>query len=88
MFHRQTLFVVGAGASFELDLPLGTALAKSIKQKMDIRFGGPGNKPIGTGDMDLFENVTKFYVESMNEFQDAAWLMRDGLGLLNQSMIS
>jgi hypothetical protein len=38
MFTRRTLFVLGAGASFEADLPLGTGLAKAIRKKMDVRF--------------------------------------------------
>jgi hypothetical protein len=30
MFRRKTIFVVGAGASAELDLPVGSELAKRI----------------------------------------------------------
>jgi hypothetical protein len=52
MFKRNTLFVVGAGASAELDLPLGGALAKRISQKLDIRFEH-GNQQIGKGDLPL-----------------------------------
>ena len=78
MFKRRTLFVLGAGASAEVDLPLGTALAERIRKKMDIRFE-IGNRPIGTGDMNLFAQVTEQLRHQVEEYQDAAWLIRDGL---------
>jgi hypothetical protein len=40
MFKRRTLFVLGAGASAEVDFPLGSQLAKAIGNKLDIRFEG------------------------------------------------
>jgi hypothetical protein len=36
MFKKNTLFVVGAGASAELDLPLSSLLATRISAKMNI----------------------------------------------------
>jgi hypothetical protein len=38
MLKRRTLFVVGAGASFEFELPIGKKLASTIKGKMDLAF--------------------------------------------------
>ena len=38
MLRNQTLFVVGAGASFEFGLPLGTALAEKISAKLHFKF--------------------------------------------------
>jgi hypothetical protein len=80
MFKRQTLFVLGAGSSFEVDIPLGTGLAKTISATMDIRFG-KGMEPIGSGDIDLFSYVTYKRHQERTEFQEAAWLIRDGIGL-------
>ena len=48
MFNRQTLFIVGAGASAEVGMPVGGQLATSIAEKLDIRFDG--SEPIGVGD--------------------------------------
>jgi hypothetical protein len=80
MFHRQTLFVVGAGASAEVDMPVGTELAASIAKKMDIRFEF-GGQPIDAGDLDLYSNIRQSFREEAREYQQAGWLIRDGLGL-------
>jgi hypothetical protein len=80
MFKRHTLFVVGAGASVEVGLPLGKRLASIIMGKMDIRFEG-FNQQIGTGDTDLFVQLTRQLQTDVREFQEAAWLIRDGIGL-------
>lgn len=53
MFKRRTLIVLGAGASAEVDFPIGTGLATAIKSKMDIRFEG-FNKNVGSGDNTWF----------------------------------
>lgn len=44
MLPRKTLFVVGAGAGAELDMPLGDALSAEIVRKTDIRFDEFGTK--------------------------------------------
>lgn len=80
MFKRQTLFVLGAGASAEANLPLGTGLAQVIGKKMDIRFER-FNEQVGQGDMDLYMQVTQNMQRELKEFQNAAWLIRDGIGL-------
>src|SRR5438105_10539862 len=79
MFNRRTLFVLGAGASAEVGLPIGTGLAAAIKKKMDIRFEF-GNRPVGDGDMDLYLQMTRHMNDNVDEYQNAAWLMRDNLG--------
>lgn len=38
MFEQKTVFVVGAGGSFELGLPVGDTLKSQIAKKVDIRF--------------------------------------------------
>ena len=80
MFKRQTLFILGAGASEEVGLPLGAGLAERIRNKMDIRFEGD-NRPVGAGDHDLFGRLTQSMQKEATEYQDAAWLIRDGISL-------
>jgi hypothetical protein len=80
MFRTQTLFIIGAGASAELGLPVGRALAQTIAAKMDIRFEF-GLKHIGGGDLDLYQNITQQRRDRIDEFQNAGWLIRDGVGL-------
>jgi hypothetical protein len=84
MFSKKTVFIVGAGASAELDLPLGGGLAKRISAKMDIRFER-GFQPVGTGDLNLFSQITYNRQQHVNEFQSAGWLIRDGI-LLSRSI--
>src|SRR5579872_3767187 len=84
MFKKNTLFIVGAGASTELDLPLGSVLAKRISAKMDIRFER-GFEPVGLGDLNLFNLITRNRQQYANEFQQAGWLIRDGI-LLSRSI--
>jgi hypothetical protein len=84
MFKKKTVFIVGAGASAEFDLPVGNALAKRISAKMDIRFEH-GFKPTGVGDLELFEQITSQRQKYANEFQNSAWLIRDGI-LLSRSI--
>lgn len=80
MFKRRTLFVVGAGASAEYGLPPGKLLAAKISHKMDIRFESM-NHPIGKGDMEIYSQLTNGMRNDVNEFQRAAWLIRDGIHL-------
>ena len=80
MFKRPTLFVLGAGSSAEVGLPVGTQLAETIGKKMDIRFEH-GFKPIGYGDLELFQHVTNQRRSDTEPYQRAAWLIRDGIGL-------
>jgi hypothetical protein len=78
MFNRQTIFIVGAGASAEVDFPIGTQLARQICAKMDIRFER-GDQQIGTGDYDLFFHITRSRPREGDQFQSAAWRICEGL---------
>ena len=78
MFKRKTLFVVGAGASAEVDFPVGAELARQIGKKMDIRFER-GFEPIGDGDQNLYMHIVHSRRQESAEFQKAAWRIRDGI---------
>jgi hypothetical protein len=55
MFERRTVFVVGAGGSKELGLPMGSELTKTIAER--VRFTFPdGYTPKG-GDPDIYHAV-------------------------------
>jgi len=80
MFKRRTLFVLGAGASAEVNLPVGTQLAKNIGSKLDIRFEH-GFTPVGSGDFELYEQFKRAFPQESRSYQTAAWLIRDGIQL-------
>ncbi len=80
MFSKQTVFVVGAGASVEFGLPVGKTLATTIQGKMDIRFQFP-DKPLGGGDFELFTQLTHRRRNEAQSFEQAALLIRNGIGL-------
>src|SRR5437016_558530 len=80
IFHRRTLFVLGAGTSVEVGMPAGPALATAIGEKADIRFEY-GRTHIGAGDVQLYAQVTNQMRTNANEIQHAAWLIRDGITL-------
>ncbi|MGO8061310.1 hypothetical protein ACC716_24295 [Rhizobium johnstonii] len=53
MFKRKTVFIVGAGASKEVGLPVGDELKNSIAGKLKIRFDDGYNQ--SSGDKKIFE---------------------------------
>jgi hypothetical protein len=79
MFKRRTLFILGAGASCEAGLPTGVALAKIIREKMDVRFGET-NKLIGEGDHSLYAHIRNTYPKDGDTFWKAARRIKAGLG--------
>jgi hypothetical protein len=78
MFKRRTLFILGAGSSAEVGLPLGKELAAVIGKKMDIVFDD-GFNPIGHGDFPLFGQITAPRRNESQAYQTAAWRIRDGV---------
>jgi len=82
MFKRRTLFILGAGSSAEVGLPVGTQLADTIAKKLDVRYDHL--RPIGEGDLTLFESVKMPFVRSgpdPSKVQFAGWRIRDGIRL-------
>jgi hypothetical protein len=78
MFKKRTLFIVEAGGSEEVRLPLGGQLAGQIAAKMDIRFER-GFDFIGSGDQNLYTHLTHSRHQDAAQFQPAALRIRDGL---------
>jgi hypothetical protein len=58
VFRSKTLFIVGAGASCEVDLPSGDKLKELIAEKLDIRFEtGRGQV---SGDIQIMETLRHY----------------------------
>lgn len=80
MFKSRTLFVLGAGASKELNLPTGNELALKISQSMDINVKAYRNSQADArGDLDLFAEFARSSGEHIVSYQNAFWMIRDGV---------
>ena len=64
MFRDKTTFIVGAGASSEAGLPLGSALLRIVAQKLNFDFDTIGH--IESGDRLLWEAFQKVYRNEIN----------------------
>lgn len=80
MFKKNTVFVLGAGASKEFGLPLGSELALRIASAMDVRWRSNGI-PTDSGDQQLYEVVKQKTKDQ--RLNSAAWRIRDGILLSN-----
>ena len=77
MLRSETVFVIGAGASKEVGLPIGSELASIIRARMDIE---------GTGDKELLNEIRspRFATGAGGDaYGQAAARMRDGIILAN-----
>src|SRR6185437_5835134 len=80
MFKRRTLFIVGAGASQEVDFPLGTTLAKSIGQKLTRRVDETTGKA-SYNDSELYGQLRRTFPNEINEYFVAASRIAEGIQL-------
>lgn len=82
MITNKTVFVVGAGASREVDLPVGDRLKKLIADKLDIQLEyGPR---LVKGDPIIYEALqNRFGANRMNAIVDACRSISSGLFLAN-----
>jgi hypothetical protein len=80
MFVSKTVFVLGAGASAEVGLPVGSRLAEIISKKVDIQFQDNGEPSNSGGDFALYA-VIKAKLGA--GYQQAGWMIRDGILLAN-----
>jgi hypothetical protein len=82
MFKRRTLFIVGAGASQEVDFPLGTTLAKSIGQRL-IRRVDKTTREASYNDSELYGQLLRTFPNEINEYFVAARRITEGIQLAN-----
>lgn len=81
MLKSKTVFVVGAGAGVEYNLPVGSELANKISEKLDIQFE-MGHRQV-SGDRDIANQLLNAFPGDFNAHQRAAWRIRDGIHLTN-----
>lgn len=81
MLKTRTLFIIGAGASAELNFPTGTELLFHISQKLNFELDSLGNV---RGDQRLWSAVERRCQErsgNIQDYLDAAAEIRSGLNL-------
>ena len=78
MFLSKTVFILGAGASKEVGLPVGSELAQIISGKLNIRFEHQMLVP--GGDIRLYDLMKRAVG---NTAQKTGWMIRDGVLLAN-----
>src|SRR5262245_15805388 len=78
MFKRQTLFIIGAGASNEIGLPVGTTLAATIADKLNLNISFEGERS-PTGDSDIWYNIINTHRAEANEYYAACAKIRSGV---------
>ncbi len=70
MFKSKTTFIIGAGASKEVGMPVGTELAEIIHDKCDLRFDEFG-RTIKKGDARIFSYFQQKDFENSKSYADA-----------------
>jgi hypothetical protein len=66
-------YVLGAGASHEVDLPIGTGLRDDIAQLIDIKFGGRSSQL--TGDRIVMDALVKITQDPTYQEKDVNQLL-------------
>lgn len=85
MKKKKMLFIVGAGASEEAGLPVGSDLKSIIESLLNIRFSGGYNQTNGDGK--IYEALRILVQnpdgsrEDVNKYINAAWKIRDAMPL-------
>jgi hypothetical protein len=81
MFKRRTLFVIGAGASAEVGLPVGTGLARNIREKLKLERTDYGE--FSVSDRGLFDQLRRAHPKEVNSYLDAYGKIHAGILLSN-----
>lgn len=88
MFRSKTVIIVGAGASKEVNLPVGEELKGKISQKIDIRFENGFQQ--SSGCYQITEALRKLvnnggFQGDINPYLHTSWKVKDAL-LVNRSI--
>ncbi len=78
MLRSKTVFVLGAGASKEANLPIGSELRKIIAKRLEFKFDTSDHLQ-GSGDRKLFEMLNSKYRNEINNYLKACRVIRDGI---------
>jgi thiamine pyrophosphokinase len=76
MLNRLTTFVIGAGAGFDLNMPVGEQLSRSIAEKTDIYFESGNQKT--RGDTDLYLALKKIAAQQNGDVNDWCAVLQTG----------
>jgi len=79
MFHARTAFILGAGSSHEVGLPLGGTLAARISSLVDFKFK-EGYKMI-SGDAGLYSAIRRRFSSTAHEYREAGTFIVSGIQL-------
>ncbi|MBL0317859.1 MAG: hypothetical protein IPP74_00900 [Alphaproteobacteria bacterium] len=85
MFRSKTVFVVGAGASKEVNLPVGEELKRKISQKIDIKFENGFQQ--SSGCYNITEALRRHVKQpdgrngDINPYLHSAWKVKDALSV-------
>src|ERR1051325_3004557 len=79
MLRRPPVFVIGAGAGVDINMPVGSTLSATIADKLNIRFDSAEQK---SGDRDItaaLRRIAKERHENFNEWRAAACSVAGGI---------
>lgn len=82
MFSTPTVLVIGAGAGFDVGMPVGEQLSSEIADKLNIRFDEWGNQ-LKSGDpvvTKALRRIAKVANEDFDEWRRAACSVSSGIG--------
>jgi hypothetical protein len=77
MLSSRTVFIVGAGGSYEWNMPVGDQLRTLISEALDIRYSD-GFRMDGRGDREI-ENALRHLNDNINLYLHECWKIRDGI---------
>lgn len=84
MFERKTVFVLGAGTSFEIGFPVGAGLRDQMISLLDITYDGHEQQ---SGDRQIARAIERYCAVSNrqhgneNAYLQAGWRIRDSMPL-------
>lgn len=82
MIRTKTAFVIGAGAGFDIGMPLGDKLSSIIASKLNIKYGEGGTK-LQSGDPEIMmalQEITQAAKVDVNEYRAAGCNVAAGIG--------
>ncbi len=85
MAISKTLFIVGAGASDEVQLPIGNVLKKQIARKVNFRFGDSYGQELQSGDHNILSALREHarqanaHNKDINPYLHAGRRIHDGI---------
>jgi hypothetical protein len=81
MIRNKTVFVIGAGAGIDVDMPLGSKLSEVIAEKLNIIFSDYNTQE--SGDRDIVEALRRRATaedRNVNEYRQAGVNVSKGIG--------